>query len=757
PKNLIKPKLFFWLSNDVKRIAQASGTLKINGLGTDFPFDANNGEFSLISHAMGGEITINSKWPLMTQLEGYIKLKNRNLDIDLVNGDLQGVPVKQMNLRINDIGKDKETLLIHGIVEGQAQKMLRFVMQSPLSKKLAKLSILIINGVLSLDLNLEIPLYPENDDNLAKGQISFRNNTIQVTNKFGYMPIEDVAGTLFFTEKGVMNSVLNANACGYPLNMTIQSTQIPQFVTSLFIDGKCSIEALKGQFNFPILTLFKGIFLIQGELKITDEPHASDRFNLNSSLEGLAVNLPQPFGKTFDSKAPLSINLEFNNQQTIRLVADYNKRFSTDILFKESKNIFELNSGQIRLGGANALNQQKDGLDVVGVLDGFDLQEWNNIYLKFSSQMNQNSFLEKLTSIDLTLNKLSVIQQAFNNIKIKASVLPKNVWSINLEQKKISADITYSRATHSISGFVKFLHLDKVKFAQVSSTSSLGSPRQIPNLNLRIDNLSIGEKQVGNVTLNSTSSLNKWLINYCHIDSPFYQFIVNGEWTQFQKNNQTKLKVSLHLNDLAKSLQRWEITPAVDAGKGDIEFNGGWNGRVYDFSIAAVKGTLSMQLKNGIITHLSPETEEKLGLGKLLSVLSLQTIPRRLKLDFSDLSHQGYSFDIFKGNFILKNGIMNTQDSYIDGPVAYASMKGDLDLARRMYDLDLSISPHITASLPIVATIAGGPIVGLAAWVANKIINQSMQKITAYSYKITGPWNQPVVQQLSIVKKIIKK
>ncbi len=161
-----------------------------------------------------------------------------------------------------------------------------------------------------------------------------------------------------------------------------------------------------------------------------------------------------------------------------------------------------------------------------------------------------------------------------------------------------------------------------------------------------------------------------------------------------------------------------------------------------------------LQLKNGRITHLSQETEEKLGLGKLLSILSLQTIPRRLKLDFSDLSNDGYSFDIFKGNFNVNKGIMSTNNSYIDGPVAYASMKGDLDLVRRLYDLDLNISPHITASLPVVATIAGGPIAGLAAWIANKIINQSMQKIAGYSYKISGPWDQPVVQQLNIVKKL---
>jgi uncharacterized protein YhdP len=262
---------------------------------------------------------------------------------------------------------------------------------------------------------------------------------------------------------------------------------------------------------------------------------------------------------------------------------------------------------------------------------------------------------------------------------------------------------------------------------------------------------------VGDLTLKSHSNQERWSIDYCRIDSPAYQLMIGGDWVQKNKINHTDLQLKLHFNNLGKSLALWGLTPAVDAKKGDLTFNGGWKGSINDFSLAGLNGSMYLQLNNGRITHLSPETEEKLGLGKLLSILSLQTIPRRLKLDFSDLSHDGYSFDIFKGNFVVGKGIMNTQDSYLDGPVAYANMKGDLDIVRRMYDLNLNISPHITASLPVVATIAGGPIAGLAAWVASKIINQGMQKITAYSYKISGPWDHPVVQQLRIIKKIIKK
>ncbi len=97
---------------------------------------------------------------------------------------------------------------------------------------------------------------------------------------------------------------------------------------------------------------------------------------------------------------------------------------------------------------------------------------------------------------------------------------------------------------------------------------------------------------------------------------------------------------------------------------------------------------------------------------------------------------------------------MTTQDSSIDGPVAYASMKGNLDMSKQLYDVDLKIEPHITSSLPIVATIAGGPIVGFATLVASKIINHGMNNFSGYSYKVTGPWQQPVIKQVSIKQRI---
>ena len=71
----------------------------------------------------------------------------------------------------------------------------------------------------------------------------------------------------------------------------------------------------------------------------------------------------------------------------------------------------------------------------------------------------------------------------------------------------------------------------------------------------------------------------------------------------------------------------------------------------------------------------------------------------------------------------------------------------------RWYDLELQVYPYITASLPVVASIAGGPLAGVATWAASHVINKGMQQVSAYTYKVTGPWGSPQVKQLGLKRK----
>ncbi len=166
-----------------------------------------------------------------------------------------------------------------------------------------------------------------------------------------------------------------------------------------------------------------------------------------------------------------------------------------------------------------------------------------------------------------------------------------------------------------------------------------------------------------------------------------------------------------------------------------------------------MSGKVNLQLRNGAIIHLNESTEVKVGFGKFLNILSLQSLPRRLALDFHDIKDEGFPFTVLFGNFTAHHGVFNTQDMYIDSPVAHLSMQGSISMSAKSSDVEVSVKPHITSSLPILATIAGGPVVGAATWLAGKVVGESIDKISYFTYKIVGPWSKPEVAQINVVAK----
>ncbi len=447
------------------------------------------------------------------------------------------------------------------------------------------------------------------------------------------------------------------------------------------------------------------------------------------------------------------MDLGFNSDNQYNMRLNLGKRVSADLWFKQNHNLL-LEKGEVRIGDqlGKASAKMNNEVKVVAKLEQFNYEDWQKTF-DLNPSSSSSTLLKHINAFDVQLHEFKFATQDLSNIHIWAKKQNEQSWSITLQQKDIAGRFSYTEGNIAkIMGRLDYLNLKRDSLLKENSNYHM-KPIDIPQLDLTIGNLKLGETNLGQVYLNSQSSNHRWHLTQGTISSPAYQAEIQGDWIQSKEKNNSNFQTFVKIKNLAQGLENAGISPVVEAYDGQIKLNLKWNKDLQDFSLSRVYGEMFIQLQDGQITHLSPETEEKLGLGKLLSILSLQTIPRRLKLDFSDLSNKGYTFDIFKGNFTIAAGKMTTSDAYIDGPVAYASMKGDLDLVKQQYDLDLHVSPHITASLPVVATIAGGPIAGMAAWVASKIINQGMQKVTGYTYKISGPWDNPILQQVNIYKK----
>ena len=83
------------------------------------------------------------------------------------------------------------------------------------------------------------------------------------------------------------------------------------------------------------------------------------------------------------------------------------------------------------------------------------------------------------------------------------------------------------------------------------------------------------------------------------------------------------------------------------------------------------------------------------------------------------------------------------------GPIAGVLASGRIGLIAKDYDMYINVIPHITSSVPIAATFAAGPIIGLISWVvADVVVAPVIKKATTYKYHVTGEWNKPVMEKI---------
>ena len=333
--------------------------------------------------------------------------------------------------------------------------------------------------------------------------------------------------------------------------------------------------------------------------------------------------------------------------------------------------------------------------------------------------------------------------QAFNRLRLQVTPSEKQTL-LQLSSPGTTGDIKIPMEKGArVNANFKKVKLRKVKVAKKNKLK----PSDIPRLSFTSQNLTYAGKTFDNVQLELEPNHDTLFIKRLAIDTDAYSLGLSGKWIAKGQDNDSSIKGELELFNTGRALSQWSFPSAIEGKGGKIDFALQWPGKPQDFNVKIASGDVQLNLNEGRIPKLSEEAEAKLGLGKLVNILSLQTLPRRLRLDFSDLTKSGFSFDVLEGHFKLGKGDTITDDLFLDGPVAKITMKGHINMLKRNYDLKLKVMPYLTSSLPIVATIAGGPIAGVVTWAADRVIRKEVAKMTAVHYTVTGPWEKPVIEQ----------
>jgi uncharacterized protein YhdP len=181
----------------------------------------------------------------------------------------------------------------------------------------------------------------------------------------------------------------------------------------------------------------------------------------------------------------------------------------------------------------------------------------------------------------------------------------------------------------------------------------------------------------------------------------------------------------------------------VDGGQTIVQIEGAWPGSPAQFGLPRIDGSLQAKVGRGRILDVDP------GAGRLLGLVSLQAIPRRLALDFSDFFRSGMSFDSIEGRFELRSGDAFTTDLVVRGPSADIAVTGRTGLSARDYDQELQVTPKVGGVLPVVGALAAGPVGIAAGLMAQGVLKSPLDQMARARYRVTGPWDKPRIDLIA--------
>jgi uncharacterized protein (TIGR02099 family) len=743
PAEKMHPHAVEWLDNALVNGKVTSGSMLLYGDLADFPFDHGDGRFQVRFNVENGILDFAKDWPRIEDIQAQVVFNGRGMTLEASQGKILDSTITQTTADIADLAAKPALLTVDGEATGPTSDGLRIVTETPLRDKVGRfLAGAEVDGRSRLSLSLKIPLTKAT--NQVSGRLTLEDSKLDFPDK---IDLTQINGVLNFTEKSLQADAVKARILGYPATLGAGTANGDRHGVYFTGTGVTDVDHLKGLkfLDLPFLDRVAGRAPWRARLRIDENPadgrtHAV--LKVDSTLQGMGVDLPAPLDKTGRDKVPLTVTVDGLGEKAPPIYFRYGNRLSGALQPRDGGPGPALERAELRFGGDDAKLPPGPGLYLAGRLERFSTKAWQD-YFEHTSQAAGGgaggTLLDRVVDVDVNIGALQASDWTFNHTALHAR-RAAGAWRIKLVSDELAGDITLPADNHTPREFnLDYLHL---RPAALRVKNSHLDPTQVPPIHMTCKQFSYDGRDLGHLTLAIAKTSHGVHVDQLNLDSPTMQGSVIGDWIKNAGGQVSSFTAVIDSKDIGDSLDKFGYVGTIKGGTGSGQLSAVWSGSPTDIDLQTLDGSVSLHLAKGRLLEVDP------GAGRILGILSLQALPRRLTLDFSDLFGKGFSFDSITGDFAIRQGNAYTDNLVMEGPAAQLKTAGRVGLAAQDYDETVTVIPHLTSSLPVAVGIASGVAVGAAILLLQKIFEDQINELTRVQYTITGPWTKPVVERL---------
>lgn len=746
-----------------------------HGRTSDFPFEDNTGIFQAYVDIKQGDFLFAPNWPALNNLDLSLFFVNNALVMESPSATLADVKISNMSAAIPSF-KPGARLEIYATGKGSGEALTVLMMDSSLKNSLGKVlsDDVQISGPLSADIKLDIPF--KGKDVVASGIAHLSNNPVYITKT--NMLFDKASGDVSFTNGDIDASGLTAQFLQQPVNLSLSGRQGETYDLNVELDGRWHVHPLANYVNTDLTEYIdgEGDWNTKVELTLSKDGFEYSA-NLTADLTATQSILPAPFDTSAGSSFPLQIiSTGDGKASNVKATLGSNIRFDGVLPHKE----MQFSRAHLALGESDIANIGT-GFSISANLARADVQEWfstidmllsgkgkdtgdasakTNDQLASQSKITEGKRTNLFGTPSRIFAKADMLNLAGHTIKkaeLNATERNKD-WILDLASPQARATIRINSDLdeQGIEVNADYLSLDKPAEPEASATADNNNalaatgvapieedespysidPNTLPPIYFYCQSCGVHGIDLGEVTLDVAKEDGGLAIRQLLVKSDESNLTATGYWKHIGGEVKSALNGTLTSPDVGQMLKEYGVESGIKDSSANVQFDINWPNAPMDFGFEQLNGNVEWSLSDGYLTELSDKGS------RIFTLFSLNSLVRKLSLDFRDVFAKGFFYDDMGGTLSIVNGKAYTDDTEIDGGAGEIEITGFTDLNTGGLNYNVSFAPNVTGNLPFLVYFLATPPTALAALAIDQVLT-SAKVISNVNYRVTGTIKEP--------------
>lgn len=727
----------------------------------------NRRTVQLFLDAKQAEVDYDPAWPSARNVSADIFVDDNTVLGEVSKGEMSGLALG--NTTIKYVPEKKRTggrLLLASDISGDVQNGLAFLLDSPIKNQLqGVLDDWYASGRLSGSVRATIPIGLKLAEDV---QLRTRLHGAEFGNDTLNLAFSDLNGPLrYSSKKGLHSAGLVGTFWEGAISADVRSKWMPSnnaeksgdWRTEVSVAGSSNGTAVFDWLRLPLHKFVDGEFEYDAQLSLGG---GDSQLRIRTDFAGMSSTLPVPFAKTQDQLLSTDMRL-FLSDSPLRLRMQVGAEAKAALVVHDNGPL----TGTVSFGGMQSPVYAEDSIRLVGEMALFEFEPWldcidalssdNSFALSSASGSSTASRMPAVYAQGLLLKKAKAFDNEFSNL-VAAVASHEGAWTFAVNGEEISGRATYD-SSRSLALDVSldhlYLHTETDELGLLESENEAVDlladwyPSDLPEMQFKLADLRVNGEEYGRWAFETAEIQHGVIFRDLDANSRGLQIAGTAEqpaflrWKRVGDQQQTEFNGVLSCGDLGGVLEAWDYAAAIRSKNCRFGAELSWYGSPLDLQLAQMEGIVDIALNNGQFL----ETNSTANALRIFSLFNFDTLLRRLQFRFDDVFNRGLSYDQISGEFAIANGQLDIKEAFdVKGPSSRLQMTGSLDLINETVDTRMVATLPISSNLPWVAALAGGLPMAAGVYVAGKIFQKPMDKLSSASYEVTGSWDEPDIK-----------